>query len=219
VTDSRAGFFPRNKPAFEIWGRYPVVMGSPEVKTDVMKTRLAEKTVHRHRDTPPKPSLKSGEGEKLEKSITIDLPAAEIYQFWRRFENLPRFMNHLASVTQMSNGTSHWVAKTSRGRELEWDAELIEDKPNEMISWRSLEGADLDNAGSVWFIPSPGGGTVVKVAMKYSPTGGKLGAAIAKVFGDDAEQQVAEDLVRLKKLLEVGASPGTRGLPDGGIND
>jgi uncharacterized membrane protein len=189
------------------------------VNTDVMKTRLAEKTVHRHREIAPKPSLKSGEGEKLEKSITIDLPPAEIYQFWRRFENLPRFMNHLQSVTQMSDATSHWVAKTSKGRELEWDAQIIEDKPNEMISWRSLEGADMDNAGSVWFTPATGHGTVVKVAMKYSPTGGKIGAAIAKAFGDNAEQQVAEDLRRLKNLLEMGGSPTTRGLPDGGIND
>src|SRR6185437_13871799 len=102
-------------------------------------------------------------------SVTINRSPDEIYSFWRQLENLPRFMNHIKSVTQLGDNISHWVVKTSAGQELEWDARLIEDKPGQMLSWQSLEGADVDNAGSVWFTPATGGrGTVVKVAMKYS---------------------------------------------------
>lgn len=166
-----------------------------------MKTRLVEKNLNRAGTVHP--SLKSGEGSKTEKSITINRSPDEIYAFWRHLENLPRFMQHVQSVTQRGDGISHWVVKTSHGRTLEWDVRIIEDKPGQMISWQSLEGADMDNAGSVWFTPAPGGqGTVVKVAMKYSPPGGKIGAAIAKMFGESTEKEISEDLFQLKKLLE-----------------
>lgn len=181
-----------------------------------MKTRLAEKTYNRSRTLPPHPSLKSGEGSKLEKSVTINRSPEELYAFWRQLENLPRFMSHLQSVTQSSDGVSHWVMRTSHDRMLAWDAQLIEDKPGQMLSWQSLEGADVDNAGSVWFTPATGGrGTVVKVSMKYSPPGGKLGAMLAKLTGDDAEKALAEDLFRLKSLLETGEAPTTEGQPRG----
>src|ERR1044071_5668960 len=141
-----------------------------------MKTRLAEKDYSRARALEPHASLKSGEGMKVEQSITINRPPDEIYSFWRQLENLPRFMDHVKSVTQTGNGISHWVVRTSSGQEFEWDARLIEDKPGQMISWQSLDGADVDNAGSVWFTPaSDGQGTFVKVSMKYSPPGGQLG--------------------------------------------
>jgi uncharacterized membrane protein len=98
--------------------------------------------------------------------------------------------------------------QTSHGAKFEWDARLIEDKPGEMLSWQSLDGADIDNAGSVWFTPSNDGqGTVVKVAMKYAPPGGKLASLMAKVFGDSAEKQMMEDLLRLKNLLEAPGHP------------
>jgi uncharacterized membrane protein len=173
-----------------------------------MKTRLTEKLSPRNRTRNVEPSLKSGEGEKIEKSVIINRPPEEIYSFWRQLENLSRFMQHIQSVTQTGDGISHWIMKTSRGKTLEWDARIIEDKPGEMISWQSLEDADVDNAGSVWFTPAAGGrGTVVKVSMKYSPPGGKLGAMMAKLFGDSAEKQMAEDLSRLKSLLETGETP------------
>ena len=166
-----------------------------------MKTRFAEKTDIRGRAV--QPSLKSGKGLKMEKAITIDRTPDEIYLFWRHFENLSRFIEHVQSVTQSGEGMSHWVIKTSHGKTLEWDARTIEDKPGQMISWQSLEGADMDNAGSVWFTPAAdGSGTVVKVSIKYSPPGGKLGAVIAKLLGDDPEKEMEEDLSRLKDLLE-----------------
>jgi uncharacterized membrane protein len=173
-----------------------------------MKTRLAETNDTTGRARTVHPSLKSGEGTKMEASVTIDRSPEEIYSFWRQLENLPRFMKHLESVTQKGGGISHWVVKTLYDKTFEWDARLIEDKPGQMISWQSLEGADVDNAGSVWFTPATGRrGTVVKVSMKYSPPGGKLGALIGKLFGDSAEKQVAEDLFRLKSLLETGETP------------
>jgi uncharacterized membrane protein len=173
-----------------------------------MKTRLVEKDYSRSRAIEPHASLKSGEGMKLEQSVTIQRTPQEIYSFWRQLENLPRFMPHIKSVTQIGDGISHWMVETSHGAKLEWDARLIEDKPGEMMSWQSLDGADVDNAGSVWFIPADDGqGTVVKVSMKYSPPGGKFGALMAKIFGDSAEKQMAEDLLRLKKLLELPGQP------------
>jgi uncharacterized membrane protein len=175
-----------------------------------MKTRFVERTGTRRRaPTGMKPSIKSGRGFKVTMSITIACPADAIYSFWREFENLARFMTHVVSVTE-SGDTSHWVIKTASGKELEWDSRIIEDKPGEMISWQSLEGADVDNAGSVWFMPTPSGHTRVKVAMKYSPPGGKVGAVLAKIFGDSAKDELVEDLKRLKNLLENGETSERR---------
>jgi uncharacterized membrane protein len=181
-----------------------------------MKTRLVEKNYSRGRTTAAHASLKSGEGVKIEKAVTINRSPEEIYAFWRQLENLSRFMQHIQSVTETGDGISHWVMKTSHDRTLEWDARIIEDKPGQMISWQSLDGADVDNAGSVWFTPATGGrGTVVKVVMKYSPPGGKFGSMLAKLMGDSPEKQLAEDLFHMKSLLETGEIPTTGGQPRG----
>jgi uncharacterized membrane protein len=111
-------------------------------------------------------------------------------------------MAHIQSVTSFDDGISHWMVKISPERTLEWDARLIEDKPGHMISWQSLPGADMENAGSVWFTPAAHGhGTVVKVSMKYSP-GPRSAPAFAKFAGDSAEKEMEEDLARLKTLME-----------------
>ena len=116
-------------------------------------------------------------------------------------------MRHVESVTVQDHVHSHWVVKTLAGKLVEWDAELIEEKEDEMLSWRSLPGSEVDNAGSVWFTPVPGGkGTMVRVELKYVPPAGKLGVLAAKLFGRDAEAEIEEDLSRLKKLLEGGAA-------------
>jgi len=181
-----------------------------------MKNRLAEKEAYRRPRSHPVPGLESGSGLKLEKSVTINRPREEIFAFWRSFENLPRFMKHIESVTETAPGFSHWVIRTEKGKSLEWDARIIEERPPEMLSWVSLPGADVDNAGSVWFTPEPGGrGTVVKVQLKYSPPGGKLAAMIAKLLGDSADEQIAADLFRLKSLLESGEAPTAAGQPHG----
>ena len=149
-------------------------------------------------------SVPAGRGVKVEKSVTINRPPEELYRFWRNFDNLPQFMNHLESVTTSAGDRSHWVAKGPAGTSVEWDAEVYNDKPNEMIAWRSLEGSQVDNAGSVHFEPAAGGGTEVRVVLKYDPPAGKLGAAVARLFGESPAQQIEDDLNRLKQLIESG---------------
>jgi uncharacterized membrane protein len=164
----------------------------------------------------PLVSVPAGRGVKVEKSVTINRPPEELYRFWRNFENLPRFMNHLGSVTTTGGGRSHWVAKAPAGGTVEWDAEIYNEKENELIAWRSLEGADVDNAGSVRFDPAPDGrGTIVRVALKYDPPAGKLGALVAKLFGEEPAQQIEEDLQRFKQVMETGEASATGSQPSG----
>lgn len=138
-------------------------------------------------------------------TITINRPVEEVYRFWRDFQNLPRFMSHLESVQVMDDKRSHWVAKAPAGATVEWDAEIIDDRPNEIIAWRSLEGADVDNSGFVRFLRAPGErGTEVRVEIEYNPPGGALGAGIAKIFGEAPEQQIKGDLNRFKQVMETG---------------
>ena len=152
----------------------------------------------------------------VRKSVTVNRNAEELYAFWRNFEQLPRFMNHLKVVTQTGNGRSHWVAKGPSGIDVEWDAQIVEDKPNELIAWRSLEGSDVHNAGEVRFEPSRHNrGTVIKVRLQYDPPGGKMGAAVAKMLGQAPEKQIAVDLLRFKQMMETGEIARTEGQPAG----
>jgi uncharacterized membrane protein len=141
----------------------------------------------------------------VRKSIIINRSPEELYQYWRDLENLPRFMQHLESVRVTGDGRSHWVAKAPAGTSVEWDAEITEDRPNERIAWRSLEGADVDNSGSVEFRPAPGNrGTIVRVEIEYNPPGGAIGALVAKLFGEEPGQQAQEDLRCFKQVMETG---------------
>ena len=125
-------------------------------------------------------------------------------------------MSHLESVQVLSPTRSHWVAKGPAGTQVEWDAEIITDMPNEVIAWRSLEGADVDNAGSVRFERAPGGrGTIVRVKMQYRPVGGTLGSAVAKLFGQAPEKQIKVDLYQFKQVIETGEVARTEGQPAG----
>ena len=150
-------------------------------------------------------STSTGGGVRFKKSITINRSPEELYSFWRDFENLPRFMIHLESVRVTGDGRSHWVAKAPMGATVEWDAEITEDRPNELIAWRSVEGADVDNNGSVRFERAPGNrGTIIRVEINYTPPGGVIGAGIAKLFGEEPEQQAGDDLRRFKQVVETG---------------
>ena len=160
----------------------------------------------------PATSVPANRGVKVEKSITINRSPADLFRFWRKLDNLSLFMTHLQSVTITQGDRSHWVAKAPLGMTMEWDAEIINEKENELIAWRSLEGADVDSAGSVHFSQTPGGhGTVVKVVLKYDPPGGAVGTAIAKLLGDDPASQIEEELRRFKQLMEAGEVPRTNG--------
>lgn len=144
-------------------------------------------------------------GVQVTESITVNRPIQEVYGFWRNFENLPRFMEHLESVRNTEGGRSHWKAKAPAGASVEWDAELLEDRPNESISWRALPESTVPNSGSVRFREAPGNrGTEITVDLRYQPPGGKLGAFVAKLFGEEPSQQVKSDLRRFKQVLELG---------------
>lgn len=148
----------------------------------------------------------------LRESITINRPADELYKFWRNFENLPRFMNHLHEVQGTGDNQSRWVASGPLGTRVEWTAEIINETPNELIAWRSLPGGDIDCAGTVRFQAAPARrGTIVKVEMEYRPPAGKVGAAVSRLLGTSADKQVAVDLRRLKQLIETGEIARTEG--------
>lgn len=148
-------------------------------------------------------------------TVAVNRSPEECYRFWRDLENLPRFMKHLESVTVTGEGRSHWVAKGPAGMRVEWDAEMTEDPPNR-ISWRSLEGGDVDNAGSVRFIKAPTGhGTFVKAHIRYRPPAGKIGATVAKLFGEEPSIQAKMDLRRFKQMIETGEIATTEGQTSG----
>lgn len=152
----------------------------------------------------------------VETSIAIDKTPEELYAFWRELTNLPLFMTNLESVTNLGDGKSHWVAKGIGGRRVEWDAEIYNEVPNETIAWRSLENADVVNAGAVNFKKAPTGhGTYVNVTVNYNPPAGKLGATIAQLFGVEPKQLIHEDLRRLKQYLEAGELPTIAGQTSG----
>ncbi|MDP9367929.1 MAG: SRPBCC family protein [Chloroflexota bacterium] len=152
----------------------------------------------------------------VEKAITVNRPPEEVYALWRDFENLPRFMLHLESVEVMGDGRSHWKAKAPAGRTVEWDAEIVDDRPNELIAWRSLEGSGVQNSGSVRFNPAPGGrGTEVRVKLQYDPPAGAVGVTVAKLFGEEPNQQLREDVFRFKQVLETGEVVRSEGSLDG----
>jgi uncharacterized membrane protein len=172
---------------------------------------LGVSTAERHG---PVTSVPAGAGVKVEKTVTINRSPEELFQFWRNLENLPRFMRHLESVRNLGNKRSHWVARGPLGYRVEWDAVIHTERPNELLSWRSLGGSEVDTAGSVHFTRAPGGrGTEVRVVLKYDPPGGKFGAAVARLFGASAEQEIQEDLRRFKQGTEAGEVPTTEGQP------
>jgi uncharacterized membrane protein len=151
----------------------------------------------------------------VEASMTIGRPSSEVYAFWRRLENLSQFMEHVESVTEGDGRRSHWVAKSPLGMRVEWDAEIVEEQEGKLLSWRSLPGSEVHNAGTVFFEDAPAGrGTVLRVNLELSLASG-LGQAIGKVLKPLTKQQVREDLRRLKGLLETGEIPTIDGQTHG----
>jgi uncharacterized membrane protein len=150
-------------------------------------------------------SVPYGKGVRVEKSVTINATPEQLYRFWRNFENLPRFMCNLEAVEVHDDKRSRWVAVGPAGKSVDWEAEIINEIPNELIGWRSIEGSEVNNAGSVHFKPATGGrGTEVKVVLRYDPPAGKFGARVSKILGEDPAINVQEDLRRLKMLVETG---------------
>jgi uncharacterized membrane protein len=145
------------------------------------------------------------EAMHVKAAITVRKPRQEVYRFWRDLENLPSFMEHVVAVEGNGDGRSHWRVKAPAGATVEWDAELVEDRPGEALVWRSLEGSGVQNSGAVRFLDAPRDqGTEVHVEFDYGAPGGRLGEAIAKLFGEEPTQQAKDDLRRLKQAMETG---------------
>jgi uncharacterized membrane protein len=156
---------------------------------------------------------------KVVKACTIlNKTPEELFQFWRNLENLPRFSQHILSITTKTNKVSHWVVKGPRDKNVEWDSEIINEHPNELIAWRTIHDSGIENAGTIRFEPLQNWvakGTVVKVALDYIPPAGKVGALVAKMTGEEPEMQVEDDLMRFKALMETGEIATIEGQPVG----
>jgi len=152
----------------------------------------------------------------FETSVATTRSPEECYRFWRDLQNLPRFMENVQSVQALDERRFHWVAKGPAQTTMEWDSEITEDRPGAALAWRTLEGAQVPNAGSVIFEPTGNGrGTIIRLSIHYSPPGGRLTASLARVLRQDPQAQVREDLRRFKQLLETGEIATTRGQPTG----
>ena len=151
----------------------------------------------------------------IQASVTIGRPRQELWEFWRRLENLPRFMRHVESVEDLGNGRSRWVAKSPVGLQVDWEAEITGENEGRHLAWRSLPGSRIHNAGSVDFEDAPAGrGTIVRVEIEAHP-GNVLGRAVGRALSPMTRQQVHEDLRRFKNLMEAGEIPTTDGQPAG----
>lgn len=164
-----------------------------------------------------------GPGERLEdgrihveKTITVNKPVEEVYQFWQNFENFPRFMLNLEKVERLDGNRSRWIAHTRGNIRTQWDAETIEDRPNERIAWRTMPGAAVEHSGAVSFSPATGGhGTTLRIDLRYRLPGGAIAALAGRLFGANPEQQVREDVRRFKQLIETGEIPTIKGQASG----
>ena len=156
-------------------------------------------------------ALAGSRGVNVCEAVTIQRSAPELYREWRNLESLPDRMKHLESVQELSDGTSHWAAHGPAGKVFEWDAEILQDIPDKLLSWRSLPGSDVVSAGSVNFDEVPGQGTRVTVRLQYDPPGGKIGAYVAWLMRQDPSRQIREDLHAWKQRLETGALAGPAG--------
>lgn len=161
-----------------------------------------------------------GKGIRVERSLTVNLPREVVYRFWRDFENLPRFMKHLENVEVTGDRTSHWIAKAPFGQSVEWDSEIYSEKENEYISWHSLPGSQIENSGTVRFRNAPDEqGTEVHVILRYDPPVGTASAAVARMLGEEPSQQVREDLLRFKEVLETGETATVFGQSSGRVEE
>jgi uncharacterized membrane protein len=153
---------------------------------------------------------------ELKAATTVTKPPEEVYAFWSRLDRFPTFMAHVDEVQATGPSTSHWKVSAPFDRQVEWDAETTEQVPGSRLAWRSLEGADVANAGEVRFVPAPdGGSTEVHVTLTYDAPGGGLGKALAKYFGEDPSQHLDDDLRRFKQVIETGQVVRSDGAPWG----
>jgi uncharacterized membrane protein len=145
---------------------------------------------------------------EIAEALTVNVDRRAAYDFWRKLENLPRFMHHLRRVEDLGNGRSRWTAKGPGPLpDLAWTAEIVEEVPGERLVWRSLPGADVHNAGHVNFKDGPHGGTEIHARIAYRPPAGDLGASVARWLDPVLGQMVKEDIRRFQHVIETGEVP------------
>ncbi len=149
-------------------------------------------------------------------SFAINCAPSQAYNYWRKLDNLPAFMSHLASVRMIDDRRSEWVAIGPLGTKIRWTAEIVDEEQEKLIAWRSVPGSLFRFSGSVEFLPETGGrGTVVIATMSYAIPGGALGKTMMSIFGKNPEFLIREDLRKFKALMESGEIPTTEGQPHG----
>jgi uncharacterized membrane protein len=149
---------------------------------------------------------------EVQKSVIVNRPQEEVFNYWRNFENLPTFMSHVRSVRTDGEGVSHWVVHISPKIDLEWDARVTEERPNELIAWESLPNSSVQTWGRVRFAPATGNrGTQVTATLAYEPPGGVVGAAFARLQQTMTAEQIKEDMRRFKQMMEAGEIATVRG--------
>jgi uncharacterized membrane protein len=176
---------------------------------EALNVSTASDATHRgfHRDLPASPAatVRASRAVKIEHGVTVMRPAAELYAFWRDPANVPRVVEFIESVETVSERTAHWRARGPGGITIEWDAQIINDIPNELLAWKSVGVADIPNAGSLHFRPAPNGkGTEVRLVVEYEPPAGHLGAWVAQLVKQNPEEQLRTALRRFKQLAETG---------------
>jgi uncharacterized membrane protein len=153
-------------------------------------------------------------------SVTIGKPVEHVFEFFRNFENLSYFMKDLKDVKILSPKKSHWVIELEMGVSVEWDAEIVSERQNEMIAWKNVEGSEVETTGSVWFRPAPAGlGTIVSLLLDYKIPGGKVSEWLTKFMGEDPDSLSFINLRRLKAYLETGEIATIKGQASGRAED
>ncbi len=170
-------------------------------------------------DAPPWTLRDKPKGEKgslIGRSMTINVPRAEVYARWRDFSRFPEFMDNVRLIEKLDDKQSRWTIEAPAGQTVELVAEMTHDVPGERIAWRSVEGSQITTAGEAMFSDAPPGrGTIVQLVMTYAPPAGAIGKVVAKLFQREPKIQARRDLRRFKQLLETGevtvnASPSAR---------
>ena len=160
-----------------------------------------------HRDLPAgrAATVRASRSVKIEHSVTVKRPVEDVYAFWRNPSNLPRIIDFVEGVEMASDTRARWRVRGPAGKAIEWDAEIINDIPNELLAWKSVAGADIPNAGSLHFRGAPNGrSTELRLIFEYEPPGGHLGAWIAKLVKENPDAQLHDAMRRYKQLAETG---------------
>ncbi|MBA2662636.1 MAG: SRPBCC family protein [Bradymonadaceae bacterium] len=158
-------------------------------------------------------SLQGGQMIELEESVVVNQPVEEVYEFWCNFENFPRFMEHIESIQKIDDRLSHWEAAVPvTNQTIDWDAEIIEMRENELIRWSSIQGADIYNEGTVRFRRLANGqGTEVTARICYKPPAGVLGKIVGQFLNAIPASFIKNDMERFKRLVETETDTGMIG--------